>query len=514
MNDVKTKETKTQQMKYIKQLPININNTISQSVYFFNNILIDDNIYIAQQCNSIHNALFIIDVWNKYDYNIGTLNAFVHESLYEEHSENKDINIEELVKETHGDNSFDMSKQEYYKTDYNYYVYLSDDIIEENIFGEGDNDYKVAIYKKDNILHYIALLFYKESSISYTKLDSSDSFEKQEIQLQKEKNVCNITGLKYKGNSCYQDSVLMALLAIPNKFINKEIVNKYIRTIISNENTGYRCDENDENDIIRRQNIKIELVKIMNSMRNSNDKEIIETCSRLRELIKKCPSIGGQRFYSTITQDAGEFLIFLFLLFNIDKTTTIHKINRVTNNVTNDIINIKDAIQTIDRIEKVSPIISIHSGSLKNNVNINYYLDYQFDTLFDENNLIKLGDKTTYKRKISREIILESEYLVFYLNRLEKNVENKDIIKLYKIIPDESIKLKNNILYLHAIVVHKASHYTCYIKCNNEWYFYNDMKKEIIHVGDYNDLINTDSDERPNPCKRGVLYFYSMDVKL
>ena len=36
------------QTKYIKQLPININNTISQSVYFFSNELIDNNIYIEK----------------------------------------------------------------------------------------------------------------------------------------------------------------------------------------------------------------------------------------------------------------------------------------------------------------------------------------------------------------------------------------------------------------------------------------------------------------------------------
>jgi len=165
-NEQSSRLSNITQTKYIKQLPINLNNTISQSVYFFSNILIDNNIYIAQQCNSIHNALFIIDVWNKYDYNIGTLNAFVHESLYEEDKEDKskqkDTNIEELVRKTHGDNKFDTSKQEYYKPDYNYYVYLSDDNIQENIFGNGDNDYKVVIYKKDNILHFIALLFYKE----------------------------------------------------------------------------------------------------------------------------------------------------------------------------------------------------------------------------------------------------------------------------------------------------------------------------------------------------------------
>jgi len=143
--------------KYIKNLPKNINTSISQPVYFFNNNLIDNNIYLCQQCNSIQNALFIIDVWNKYNYNIGTLDSYKSEN---EQIDEKDINIEELANKLKNNNSFNLSKQEYNKSDYNYYIYVSDDDIREKIIGRGDDNYKVIIYKKDGILHYISLLLY------------------------------------------------------------------------------------------------------------------------------------------------------------------------------------------------------------------------------------------------------------------------------------------------------------------------------------------------------------------
>lgn len=148
--------------KYVMNLPVNSNTSISQPVYFFNNILIDNNIYICQQSNSIHNALFIIEIWNKYNYNIGTMDIYTYENLEKADKKQKDINIEELVKNLKNDDTFDLSKQEYNKSDYNYYVYLSDEEIISNAIGEGDDDCKIIIYKRDNVLHYIALLLYKE----------------------------------------------------------------------------------------------------------------------------------------------------------------------------------------------------------------------------------------------------------------------------------------------------------------------------------------------------------------
>ena len=149
--------------KYIKTLPINLNTSISQPVYFFSNTLIDDNIYLCQQSNSIQNALFIIDVWNKYNYNIGTLDSYKSEETIE-NKNYKDINIEELATKLKNNDSFDLSKQEYNKSNYNYYIYVSDDDIRGKVIGNGDDNYKVIIYKKDNILHYIALLMYKDKN--------------------------------------------------------------------------------------------------------------------------------------------------------------------------------------------------------------------------------------------------------------------------------------------------------------------------------------------------------------
>ena len=141
--------------KYIKTLPINLNTSLSQSVYFFSNKNIDNNIYLCQQCNSIENALFIIDVWNNSKYNVGNIDTFTNEVTIND----KDINMEELSNKLKNNNSFNLSKQEYYKSDYIYYIYVSDIDIREKVIGNGDNNYKLIVYKKDNILHYIVLKY-------------------------------------------------------------------------------------------------------------------------------------------------------------------------------------------------------------------------------------------------------------------------------------------------------------------------------------------------------------------
>ena len=243
----------------------------------------------------------------------------------------------------------------------------------------------------------------------------------------------NITGLKYKGNSCYQDSVLISLLAIPNKFIDKEIINKDIEQISLNEKREIKCSESStKNDRIRRTRIKKELVNIMNSMRNAG--ENVKTCSMLREYMKDCPSPGGQEFYGTGTQDAGEFLLYLFSLFNIENTTERYIQNIVTNDLINNSKELESYHISSDRKELVSPIISIHSNSLID-TDIDYYLNYEDDIIFDENNLYKGSDNKKYKRKIMYDFIKDSEYLIFKIERLGEN----DIRKYDRIVPSEFI---------------------------------------------------------------------------
>ena len=316
-----------------------------------------------------------------------------------------------------------------------------------------------------------------------------------------------MTGLKYTGNSCYQDTILISLLAIPNKFIDREIINKDIDKISLDEKREIKCSEiNTKNDRIRRTKIKMELIKIMNSMRNKG--ETIKTCSKLREYIKDCPSTGGQEFHGTGTQDAGEFLMYLFSLFNIEKTTTRYIQNIATNDLVNSVNKLESYYESSNREELVPPIISIHSNSLID-TNISYYLNFEDDTIFGERDTYIASDNKKYKRKIMYDSVKDSEYLIFKIERLSEN----NMRKYNRIVPDEFVILQSDRkLYLHSIIVHRASHYTCYIKCENSWFYYNDMDNNFEYVGNYKNMIEnakTSDKNRPDPCKMSTLCFYS-----
>ncbi len=477
--------------RYIKTLPINLNTSISQPVYFFSNDIIDNNIYLCQQSNSIQNALFIIDVWNKHGYNIGIFDS------YTENLQKANINIEELTETIKNDNmfgrdTFNLSKQEYNKSDYNYYIYISDDNIIDKYIGNGDDNYKIIIYKKDNILHYIALL----------------NFEKP-IEKPIEKK-CQITGLKYKGNSCYQDSVLLSLFAIPNKFITKYILKKNVEELSKNPKREIKCSSNLEDDILFRSNIKNELINIAYSMRNIENKNV-KNCSNLRELIKECPSTSGQRFYESGMQDAGEFVQYLFSLFEVTGIKLQRKMyitNELTGIYTSKNKPFLNLIKVADRSENTSPIVLITSETLQNSnkdININKYLIKKEDTKLDEKNLYKYKNEY-YKRIINIESVTDAKYLIFYVQRktIDENILHN------KIIPNETIILANDKqLNLHSIVVYRNRHYTCYIKFNENWFYYNDLSLNIEFVGNYNEMIENVSN-KPDPCKEGTLYFYSI----
>jgi hypothetical protein len=504
--------------KYIKNLPANINTSISQPVYFFCNNLIDNNIYLCQQSNSIQNALFIIEVWNKYHYNIGNIDSYKSET---DKKTQNDINIEELAKKLKNDNSFNLSKQEYNKSDYNYYIYVSDEDIREKEIGKGDNNYKVIIYKKDNVLHYLALLLYKKHEETQTKntLEESPVGESHKVNLEEKQliPVCDFTGLKYTGNSCYQDSVLLSLFAIPNKFIENNILEKDLNKIKESQKEII-CSKDTKEDIISKEDIQKELNKITNSIRNKGEK--VEYCSKLRSLIKKCPSTSGQEFYGTGTQDAGEFVQYLFSIFNVEGMSKFTK--TILSNNLDEKIN-EDSENTIlssYRKFNTSPIILIPSQKLIDS-KIKYYLEQYEDAIFDEKNLYKHSDGKKYKRRIEVTNIDNTDYLIFYTQRLSE--QQGSVVRNYsKIIPDESITLKNNKkLSLHAIVVHRKLHYTCYIKCKNYWFYYNDIPNTIEYIGSYKEMMEgslkdshprptqENKDNRPDPCKEGTLYFYS-----
>ena len=91
--------------------------------YFLKNPNIDNNVYIVQRASSILNALYILDVWNREKFNIGEIDRYIY------------VNIP-----------------------YTKYLYNSNNNIQEVKINDGDNNYKILVYKKDGKLYYSALL--------------------------------------------------------------------------------------------------------------------------------------------------------------------------------------------------------------------------------------------------------------------------------------------------------------------------------------------------------------------
>lgn len=306
--------------------------------------------------------------------------------------------------------------------------------------------------------------------------------------------VCRFTGLKYTGNSCYQDSTLLALFAKPNDFITTYILesdlNKLNREIV--------CSDDHIEDHKIKSSIQKELIRITKSMRKEvNESEKVEYCSGLRRLLRKCP---GQDFYSTSTQDAGEFLQYIFGLFRVEgmfKNTKVIVTNELSNKV-------KNYVVINEKVQQSSPIVLIPAHSIRKG-KIDSYLNQTEDAIFDSENLYRGPDNKKYKRRIEKNSVVFANYLVFYVQRLLTEEE-----RIYeKILPVQSIRLPEmyHDLELSAIVVHRSNHYTTYIKCDDNWYYYNDMSQDIVSIGSYEDMLKEKT--RPNVCKEGILYFYN-----
>ena len=322
----------------------------------------------------------------------------------------------------------------------------------------------------------------------------------KEPSSEEEHPICRFTGLNYTGMSCYQDSTLLALLAIPNEFISKNILQKDLTNMPNKE---IICSKNPSIDLQRRSAIQRELLQIARSMRGELPEEKkVQYCSNLRVLLRFCPSSSGQAFYGTGTQDAGEFLQYLFAIFNVGGVIRLRIVQ-----FTNDLgINPKNTLAVINIIEQSSPIILISSHIIRENLStdIKFFLNSIDDAVFDEQNKYRASDGKLYRRRIEQTTVTNGDYLVFYAQRLYME-RNKQIRTYNEILPAEKIKLDKN-LQLFSVVVHRDEHYTAYIKCDNHWFYYNDLDNRIVPVGTYQDMLREKI--RPNIKTEGVLYFY------
>jgi ubiquitin C-terminal hydrolase len=364
-----------------------------------------------------------------------------------------------------------------------------------------------------------------------------------------ENDCLNLKGLKYTGNSCYLDSTLFCLLSIKNNFIDEYVLYKNLNTL-NGSTLDITCSDTEKKDIKIRKNIQDNLLDITLSIRNLYN---VKTCSNLRKSLSLC---RNREFAGTEQQDAGEFLLFLFQIFQVNEMISSYQITATndpdkmdkTKNPTyknwDYIGNIKytysSPIITID-ISNLDRLQNRNNRLLKNgkhikDTSLQTFLQYAVPSTLSDDNLYypdkKLNPDEFYKYTINTKKLISSSYIVFNIARIGIKKDKYGIpidingkqLTVYQFdkfitifnnfpitIPQNiTVKKKNKHLSLSSIVIHSGGslggHYTCYFKCSDKWFFYDDNPSSINLIGSYNDVMNI---SKMNPKNNATLIFYT-----
>jgi len=263
--------------------------------------------------------------------------------------------------------------------------------------------------------------------------------------------------LHYENNSCFLDSLFVALFNSKNSFVEEFLLNSPLNRI---EN------KNDEMLIALGNQIRGEM-KILNTRINSSI--ITNTCTSLRVVFKKY----YDRYKSKINRN-------------------YHKIEWLNSqNDFSEVIQLLDLIFSYDPILKISMNKRIETRSffdINNNIDLyNNDIVYIKDYYPKYTNTIELENGKIRKETIE---YLAAPILLIQINRIIDYIKTDTII-----IPEIKLKLKQNDLYLNSIIIHYGNqtggHYICLYECKSVWYEFDDMRgKSIVIEGGFDAIIN------------------------
>ena len=282
--------------------------------------------------------------------------------------------------------------------------------------------------------------------------------------------------LKNVGNSCYMDSVLVALLLVPNSFVNTHIL---YTDLFLRAKDNIVCGETATEDLDFRIEIQEALVDLAESLRGRKE---IGSCIELKKLFMRCKYL--MKFSTYEQHDSSEFLTSLLELFNTDASMCIESRTFNANNY-----NLSSYTKRVE-FPYHSIIYNIKAGkSIQNPI-----IDRSDMSL--KVNDVELDTITTLET-----FIVRGDYLIFQVDRADyTGVVRRDKVET----PD--IYIGNNRLRLTAVVIHTTRHYVAYIKINNDWYFYDDLGEHLEYVGSQQELVY----RTPSIATDGTLYFYSI----
>lgn len=302
-------------------------------------------------------------------------------------------------------------------------------------------------------------------------------------------NNCAIKGLLWIGQSCYLDSTLVALFSQDTDITYSILNNKVIQL-----SGKPRCGIDHTIDIQNRKNIQIELIRIWNMIRGSEQKP--EYCTDLRKMLESCPH--SEKFHLEKTADSGEFLSYIFGLFNIPSATT-NTITYGTNSSEKIVPNDELIVTSEINNNNASPIKWVFKDLLKSNyhlqtTNLLTHVEDNYPHFFQGEDMFKMTNEKNeilkyFTRKISVTTYTKAPSIIFCLERIntyegfiDRNVYIDQEIQL-----NDETKLK-----LSSLVLYRPGHYIAAILCGGYWYCYNDVNyKEngMVLLGSFDNMI-------------------------
>lgn len=362
--------------------------------------------------------------------------------------------------------------------------------------------YQMLKFLKKIKLNNLACIFllivcvYKIIPIPQKWIDTQDFLQNLTKTITEQKEI-KFQGLSFTGNSCYMDCTLLNLLLFPNSVIKEHILESDISKYTKSFNPAIDLKESKK----RIKPIQTELNKINFFLTDGHEPK---NCKELRKTFSKCK--GTQEFHNTNTQDAGEFLQYLFNLFNMNDLCKDIVYTYAGNSITK--------LKLVDtHSETSSPIIQIVESLLSN---LRQDLIYpitsfikQIDIIhFDSKNLCKYKDVSYSEKMTITKKSIQIPLAIFYVKRLGYKKGTEHFYKTM-IYPTPTLFRKNySHLNLSGIVIHTGgAHYVTVLKRNGIWYFYDDNpggNPIIKKIGSFEEMLQT----KPSPITNGTLYFY------
>jgi len=304
---------------------------------------------------------------------------------------------------------------------------------------------------------YISLI--KKFYPYYTYLNK---YNKKQLQVIYNRICKNISIKNDQNNSCYLDSLLIALFNTKNEYIENILLYSNVK----------KYNDNLYNKGILIQNELKHIYDIVALKKQTS----VTNCSNFRKLLKsyyidyfKINPYIDKINWTTSQNDYFE----IFNIFNyiFDIPNDLHYM--INNNI--------EYRSFID----VFPIDDLISN--KTIYVDKYYPKRENIITFDDINDINYG-------KIIKEKIeyLKTPILFIYFNRNFNNVKKLNTT----IIPSLKLKLKHNNfnLYLNSIIIHlgdvNGGHYITLYECKGLWYKYDDLLVKEELIGTFNDIIN------------------------